>query len=93
MRPGALPPVDLRAVCLVATMPPQVGLKRMDDPARGNLLPEVLAARQRTQHAATFHSRAGVPPRKELPGPDTAGFAGLDAYCQLMRCGAAAWES
>lgn len=29
--------------------------------------------------------RPEVPPRRALPGPDSAGFAGLDAYCQLMR--------
>ena len=31
--------------------------------------------------------RPAVPPREALPGPDTAEFAGLDDYCQLMRCG------
>ncbi|PRW51177.1 Serine threonine- kinase CTR1 [Chlorella sorokiniana] len=29
--------------------------------------------------------RPDVPPRNQLPGPDTAGWAGLDAYLQLMR--------
>ncbi|KAI7844166.1 hypothetical protein COHA_002301 [Chlorella ohadii] len=29
--------------------------------------------------------RPEVPPREQLPGPDTAGWAGLDAYVQLMR--------
>ncbi len=29
--------------------------------------------------------RPQVPPRIALPGPDTLAFAGLDAYCQLMR--------
>lgn len=29
--------------------------------------------------------RPEVPLREELPGPDTAGWAGLDAYVQLMR--------
>ena len=29
--------------------------------------------------------RPDVPPREALPGPDTAGWAGLDAYLQLMR--------
>ena len=28
--------------------------------------------------------RLEVPPREALPGPDTAGWAGLDAYVQLM---------
>ena len=31
--------------------------------------------------------RLPVPAREALPGADTPGFAGLDAYCQLMqRC-------
>ena len=31
--------------------------------------------------------RLPVPPRAELPGPDTQQFAQLDAYCALMqRC-------
>ncbi|PRW57024.1 Serine threonine- kinase CTR1 [Chlorella sorokiniana] len=29
--------------------------------------------------------RPEVPPKEQLPGPDTAGWAGLDAYVQLMR--------
>lgn len=29
--------------------------------------------------------RPEVPPRSELPGPDTAGWDSLDAYVQLMR--------
>ena len=29
--------------------------------------------------------RPEVPARKALPGPDTAGWAGLDTYVQLMR--------
>lgn len=29
--------------------------------------------------------RPAIPPRRELPGPDTLAFSGLDAYCQLMR--------
>lgn len=29
-------------------------------------------------------SRPEVPPREELPGPDSATFSGLDAYLQLM---------
>eukprot|EP00887_Chlorella_sp_A99_P003665 scaffold7.g3665.t1 len=29
--------------------------------------------------------RLAVPPRSELPGPDTAGWVGLDAYVALMR--------
>ena len=29
--------------------------------------------------------RPPVPPRDQLPGPDTAGFAGLDAYTALMK--------
>ncbi len=29
--------------------------------------------------------RPQVPPYEALPGPDTASFAGLDAYVQLMR--------
>ena len=29
--------------------------------------------------------RPEVPPREALPGLDTASFAGLSAYCQLMR--------
>ena len=29
--------------------------------------------------------RPDVPIREALPGPDTAGWAGLDAYVQLMR--------
>ena len=29
--------------------------------------------------------RPEVPPREALPGPDTAAWAGLDAYVQLMR--------
>ena len=36
-------------------------------------------------HAVLHGERPAVPPREELPGPDTATFAGLDAYCQLMR--------
>ena len=37
---------------------------------------------------ALFHgNRPQLPPRDELPGPDTAAFAGLDAYIALMqRC-------
>ncbi len=31
--------------------------------------------------------RLAIPPRDQLPGPDTASFAGLDAYIALMqRC-------
>lgn len=31
--------------------------------------------------------RLPIPPREALPGPDTAAFAGLDAYCALLaRC-------
>ncbi len=33
-----------------------------------------------------------MPPREALPGPDTASWAGLDAYVQLMRCGGGAEE-
>ena len=29
--------------------------------------------------------RPEVPPRQALPGPDTAAWAGLDAYVHLMR--------
>ena len=29
--------------------------------------------------------RLELPPREALPGPDTAGFAGLDAYCALIQ--------
>ena len=29
--------------------------------------------------------RPEVPPREALPGPDTPGWPGLDAYVQLMR--------
>lgn len=29
--------------------------------------------------------RPEVPAREALPGPDTAAFGGLGAYCQLMR--------
>ncbi|KAL4450218.1 hypothetical protein ABPG77_010887 [Micractinium sp. CCAP 211/92] len=29
--------------------------------------------------------RPVIPPREELPGPDSATFAGLEAYCQLVR--------
>ena len=29
--------------------------------------------------------RLPIPPREELPGPDTGKFEGLDAYCQLIR--------
>lgn len=32
--------------------------------------------------------RLELPAPQELPGPDTASFAGLDAYCQLIR-----WEA
>ena len=39
------------------------------------------------QVAATIRrgGRPDVPPRAALPGPDTAGWAGLEAYVQLMR--------
>lgn len=35
-----------------------------------------------------------IPPRGQLPGPDTAGFQGLDAYVALVRrcCAQAAGE-
>ena len=29
--------------------------------------------------------RLEVPPREALPGPDTAAFGGLDAYCELLQ--------
>lgn len=29
--------------------------------------------------------RLELPPREALPGPDTAGFTGLDAYCALIQ--------
>lgn len=29
--------------------------------------------------------RLALPPREELPGPDTASFAGLEAYCALIQ--------
>lgn len=35
-------------------------------------------------HAVVSGERPPVPPRDQLPGPDTAGWAGLDAYLQLM---------
>lgn len=36
-------------------------------------------------HAVLHSGRPEVPPPNELPGPDTAAFTGLDAYCDLMR--------
>lgn len=36
-------------------------------------------------HAVLHGERPRIPSRKELPGPDPEGFAGLDAYCQLIR--------
>lgn len=30
--------------------------------------------------------RPEVPPFEALPGPDTVTFAGLDIYCEVMRC-------
>ena len=39
-------------------------------------------------HLVLNGSRPEVPPPGALPGPNPTGFAGLDAYCQLMRCAA-----
>lgn len=37
------------------------------------------------RYAILQGERPAVPPRRELPGPDTLAFAGLDQYCALMR--------
>lgn len=36
-------------------------------------------------HAVVSGERPAVPPRDQLPGPDTADWTGLDSYLQLMR--------
>ena len=36
-------------------------------------------------YAVLEGDRPAVPPRQELPSPDTLTFTGLDAYCALMR--------
>ena len=47
----------------------------------------------RVSHHVLAGGRPELPPREELPGPDTAGWEGLDEYCQLMQCvGAGGWR-
>ncbi len=36
-------------------------------------------------YAVLQGERPPIPPRRELPGPDTLAFSGLDAYIQLMK--------
>lgn len=43
----------------------------------------------RLAHLVRNGHRPAVPPPGDLPGPNNAAFAGLDAYCALMRCGKA----
>ena len=54
---------------------------------RASQLPLFVAQSQLVQVGATIRrgGRPDVPPSSELPGPDAASWAGLDAYLQLMR--------
>lgn len=50
------------------------------------VLPSCLCILSQIINKVVAGGRPELPARQELPGPDTAVFAGLDDYCQLMRC-------
>ena len=58
-----------------------------EHPQQLRMRTSVLAGSLSAQVGSTIVAgvRPEVPARKALPGPDTAGWAGLDAYMQLMR--------